>query len=405
MKRLICLLLSGLLLLAMLPGAALAEGNPVPEASKAVVGIVSGIYYQGGEAYTYDGYYGTGTGFGVGKPGEDAQIFVTNCHVVTDDNGNEYDEVFILIDGADITKESTVLPCKILTVDRNIDLAVIQANKPIPGVTTLPLRSAKELPVGEKVYALGYPGVAEYAADVNDYSIGSLTATDGMVSRHLTSSGVQCMAHTAAINHGNSGGPLIDGSGNVVGINTFMVQDPDTSELRGYAIYIDYAMEALEKLGLDYTLWNAKAAPKSLPLVPVLIGAGVLVVLAVVVFLLFKRKPKRPQKQSGRRIVLQAAAGPLQGMQWELTDTLNLGREPSNSIVLPAQTKGVSRCHCRLQRREDRAVLTDLGSSYGTFVNGSRLAANLPTELASSCRITLGSDEVAFNVLFMESNL
>lgn len=401
MKRLICLLLSGLLLLAVLPGAVLAEGNPVPEASKAVVGIVSGVYYQGGEAYTYDGYYGTGTGFGVGKSGEDAQIFVTNCHVVTDDNGNEYDEVFILIDGADITKESTVIPCKILMVDRNIDLAVIQANKPIPGVTTLPLRSSKELPVGEKVYALGYPGVAEYAADVNDYSIGALTATDGMVSRHLTSEGVQCMAHTAAINHGNSGGPLIDENGNAVGINSFLVKDPDTGELRGYAIYIDYAMEALEKLGLDYTRAGEKTQ-KSFPLVQVLIGAGVLVVLAAAVLLAVKRKPK--PEPAGPRILIQAAAGPLQGMRWELTDTLTLGREPSNSIVLPAQTKGVSRFHCKLQRREDRAVLTDLGSSYGTFVNGTRLAANLPTELSSGCRITLGSDEVAFSISFVQSN-
>lgn len=397
MKRVFSLLF-GILLLALLPLSVLAESNPVPNAKKAVVCIASGVYYKNGKAYTYDGYYGMGTGFGVGKSGDNAQIFVTNSHVVSDDDDNPYDEVYILIDNADLGDESTVVPCKILYADADIDLAIIQAKDPIPGVRTLPLRSAKEISTGDTVYALGFPGIADVAADANHYTVEDITVTNGIVSRHLQSSGVDCMAHTAAINHGNSGGPLIDANGNVVGINTFGLTDMETADTRGYAIYIDYAMEALGELDLPYT---TEAEKKEFPVTAAAIGAGIVIlVVAAAVVLLRKKKPV-PQPVPPQRILLQCTRGPLQGKTWELFVSLSIGRNPGENIVLPADTPGISRRHCLISRQGNQVTVTDLGSSYGTLMNANRLTPNQPVQAFNGANISLANGAVQFQLLFL----
>ena len=391
-------LLFGILLLALLPLSVLAESNPVPNAKKAVVCIASGVYYKNGKAYTYDGYYGMGTGFGVGKSGDNAQIFVTNSHVVSDDDDNPYDEVYILIDNADLDDESTVVPCKILYADADIDLAIIQAKDPIPGVRTLPLRSAKEISTGDTVYALGFPGIADVAADANHYTVEDITVTNGIVSRHLQSSGVDCMAHTAAINHGNSGGPLIDADGNVVGINTFGLTDMETADTRGYAIYIDYAMEALDELDLPYT---TEAEKKEFPVRAAAIGAGIVILIAAAAVVLLRKKKPVPQPAPPQRILLQCTRGPLQGKTWELFVSLSIGRNPGENIVLPADTPGISRRHCLISRQGNQVTVTDLGSSYGTLMNANRLTPNQPVQAFNGASISLANGAVQFQLLFL----
>lgn len=397
MKRVFSLLF-GILLLALLPLSVLAESNPVPNAKKAVVCIASGVYYKNGKAYTYDGYYGMGTGFGVGKSGDNAQIFVTNSHVVSDDDDNPYDEVYILIDNADLDDESTVVPCKILYADADIDLAIIQAKDPIPGVRTLPLRSAKEISTGDTVYALGFPGIADVAADANHYTVEDITVTNGIVSRHLQSSGVDCMAHTAAINHGNSGGPLIDADGNVVGINTFGLTDMETADTRGYAIYIDYAMEALGELDLPYT---TEAEKKEFPVTAAAIGAGIVILVAAAAVVLLRKKKPVPQPVPPQRILLQCTRGPLQGKTWELFVSLSIGRNPGENIVLPADTPGISRRHCLISRQGNQVTVTDLGSSYGTLMNANRLTPNQPVQAFNGANISLANGAVQFQLLFL----
>ena len=53
-------------------------------------------------------------------------------------------------------------------------------------------------------------------------SLEDITVTNGVLSRYLSSNGVKRMAHTATVNSGNSGGPLINDHGQVIGINTFI---------------------------------------------------------------------------------------------------------------------------------------------------------------------------------------
>lgn len=393
LKRIVSVLLAALLL-AMVPLNALAADNPVPKAKQAVVCIVSGIGYQNGKPYTYDGYYGIGTGFGVGRSGEDAQIFVTNNHVISDKQYKPYDQVYIFVDNADFYDESSVVPCRILYADPQVDLAIIQAEAPIPGVGTLPLRSAKEIKTGDDVYALGFPAIADELADSNHYTVDDITVTDGIVSRRLQIGGVDYMAHTAKINHGNSGGPLIDTAGNVVGINTLGIADVENADLRCYAFDIDYAIDVLEQLELPYTKAAGNVGGLSLAAAAA-IGVGIAVVLVLAVVLLLRKK------QSGKvpKVLIQATCGPLQGQSWELLTSLSIGRNPGENIVLPPDTSGISRRHCLLARRGDQVTVTDLGSSYGTFLNGSRITANQPVAVPNGAVLSLASNAVQFRLL------
>lgn len=393
LKRIVSVLLA-VLLLAMVPLNALAADNPVPKAKQAVVCIVSGIGYQNGKPYTYDGYYGIGTGFGVGRSGEDAQIFVTNNHVISDKQYKPYDQVYIFVDNANFYDESSVVPCRILYADPQVDLAIIQAEAPIPGVGTLPLRSAKEIKTGDDVYALGFPAIADELADSNHYTVDDITVTDGIVSRRLQIGGVDYMAHTAKINHGNSGGPLIDTAGNVVGINTLGIADVENADLRCYAFDIDYAIDVLEQLELPYTKAVGNVGGLSLAAVAA-IGVGIAVVLVLAVVLLLRKK------QSGKvpKVLIQAICGPLQGQSWELLTSLSIGRNPGENIVLPPDTSGISRRHCLLARRGDQVTVTDLGSSYGTFLNGSRITANQPVAVPNGAILSLASNAVQFRLL------
>ena len=407
MKRFLCLLLSLVLLAGVLPASVSAGTNPVPKASQAVVFIDSGIEYDNGRPYALNGKtYSTGTGFGVGPAGKDARIFATNCHVVSDEAGRRYDSVFIQVDGSDIMDESTVVRCEILYADPDVDLAIIKAAKPIPGVTTLPIVSAENIPQGSTVYALGFPGIADEMADSNDYTVRDITVTDGVVSRHLRSDGVKCMAHTANINHGNSGGPLINERGQVIGINTFgkseiTINETETNvDARYYAIYADYIMEAMDELGLPYVKGDKQAAaPALLAVGGVLLAA----VLAAAIFLWVRTRASRKRPgtlPAAPAITVRAVRGPLAGLSWQLQSTLSFGRDPTQSIVLPQDTRGVSRSHCVITRQGNSAVVTDLNSSYGTFLNGRRLMPNQPTPLAPNSVISLASDAIAFLVTF-----
>lgn len=378
MKRLYSAFLALLLVCALLPLSAGASENPVPVAKQAVVNIVAGILYDGnGEITYFDEEAGTGTGFGVGPAGEDAQTFVTNRHVVTVGD-TVYDTVYIRIDGADLYDGKTLIECDVVYVGEDGDYAIIQARSPIQGVTTLPLLPAEEMETGDRIYALGFPGIADVMADSNHYTTEDITVTDGTISRYIThttseyAAPLKLMAHTASINHGNSGGPLINEQGQVIGINTFLYRG-DGADTRYYALYIDYAMAALDELGVEYV--DARRQAETAPaqgtnyglIAAVVVGA---LVLAGAAFFLVKKKAP---KQS---LVVTATSGPLQGQMWPLTDTLRVGRAPDCQILYPPDARGVSRDHCTIrlyrENREQYIAVADSGSTYGTFPAGSR---------------------------------
>lgn len=410
MKRMMSLLTACLLVMTLaLPVLAAPADNPVSEAKLGVVGVFAGgIYDEHGDAIDFVDGAGSGTGFGVGLRGEDAQVFVTNHHVVDAAVKNGL-YAYICIDGTDFYNEKTMIRCEILAWDDHNDYAILRTENPVKGVRTLPLLPAEEMEVGDTVFAMGYPGITDYYADESTYRVEDMTITNGIISRYLSTDGTKCMAHTAEVNHGNSGGPLINENGQIIGINTWIFQEG--ADLRCYANYIDYSMAALDELGLPYytDVEEDPVVPgKKLwledNLVLVVAGAGAVVLLLLVVVLAGRKKKAKPnpvspkpQNPAAQPVVLQMSAGPITGT-WKLTDKLKVGRTKDCEICLPDDTRAVSRIHCLICLVDGQVQVTDLGSTYGTYVGGTRTPANRPVNVPKGGEIWIGSNNVRLTV-------
>ena len=165
-----------------------------------------------------------GSGFIISPDG----VIVTNNHVIQ----NAVDIKVTLDDG-------TELPAKLLGADAKSDLAVLKINAPKP-LATIAWGDSDKLKLGDQILAIGNP-----------FGIGT-TVTAGIVSargRDLHSGPYDDFIQIdAPINHGNSGGPLVDREGNVVGINTAIYSPNGGSVGVGFAIPSAEAKAIVAKL-------------------------------------------------------------------------------------------------------------------------------------------------------------
>lgn len=129
-------------------------------------------------------------------------------------------------------------------VPLTLQAKLVTKGEPIPGkdVAILKLPGKKEYPttkigddkrmrVGEQVYALGYPGVATFHPLISEESIAEATLTRGIVSARKTMlGGWQVIQTDVAITHGNSGGPVFNDRGEVIGLATFGSADEERGQ-------------------------------------------------------------------------------------------------------------------------------------------------------------------------------
>ncbi len=159
---------------------------------------------------------GTGTGFYL----KEFDIIVTNDHVVADNAevtiaGKMFEKVF----------------SRVWYTDRKHDLAFLEApkNVDLPDVRLGTYETMKD---GDAVLAIGHPFGLNY------------TATQGVVSKvDRIRDGLKFIQIDAAINPGNSGGPLVNKSGEVIGVNSFIIKGGDNL---GFALPVSYLREALQ---------------------------------------------------------------------------------------------------------------------------------------------------------------
>lgn len=146
---------------------------------------------------------------------------LTNNHVV--EGATEL--VVILSDGTEI-------PAEVISLDEFSDLAVIQAEGKMPAVALL--GNSDQIKPGETVIAIGSP----LGTFKNSVTVGVVSATGRMLD---TGSGYQMedlIQTDAAINQGNSGGPLVNLAGEVVGINVAIVRSSGSSVAEGLGFAI-----------------------------------------------------------------------------------------------------------------------------------------------------------------------
>lgn len=172
-----------------------------------------------------------GTGFII----ENSGYIVTNAHVLSDENGNLASGIRA------VTYEQGTKSAEFIGYDGVLDIALLK----IPGTyESLSFDDSNNIQVGERVIAIGNPLGLQFSV------------SQGIVSavHRKGPNGIDAYIQTdTALNRGNSGGPLINNRGNVIGINNFKVGD---SENIGFALESNYIREAVndiyrEKFGED----------------------------------------------------------------------------------------------------------------------------------------------------------
>ncbi|MCL4562198.1 MAG: trypsin-like peptidase domain-containing protein [Chloroflexi bacterium] len=205
----------------------------VDETGPAVVTVVSTLPDQTTLFGVAPGGQSTGSGVIISEKG----YVLTNNHVIS---GAQKVEV-VLADG-------TTLSAKVVGTDQFSDLAVLLAEgvKDVPAVAVL--GNSDNLKPGESVIAIGSP-LGDFK---NTVTAGVVSATGRSLD---TGEGYQLegMIQTdAAINHGNSGGPLVNLAGQVIGINTLIVRSSGTSgdvaEGLGFAIPANIARAVSDQI-------------------------------------------------------------------------------------------------------------------------------------------------------------
>ena len=187
----------------------------------------------------YGGQEAQGSGFVVSPKG----YILTNSHVITnagDGSGkvSAADRLFVEFQDHDR------VAAKIVGWDIYDDVGLIKVDPADHRLDPVPLGDSAQVKVGQPVAAIGSP-----FGNVNSLSVGVVSATERSISS-LTSqySLVDAIQTDAAINHGNSGGPLFDARGRVIGINAQIRTDSGSAEGVGFAVPIDSARRSMTQL-------------------------------------------------------------------------------------------------------------------------------------------------------------
>jgi len=190
---------------------------------------------------TATGATGQGSGFVVSPEG----YILTNSHVIT--NAGEAvpgtavraaDEVFVEFSDGD------AVAARVVGWDVFDDVALLKVAPGAHALSPLPLGDSAKVRVGEPVAAIGSPFGAE-----SSLAVGVVSATKrsiaALTSRYQLVDAIQT---DAPINRGNSGGPLLDAGGRVIGINAQIRSDTGLSQGVGFAVPVNAAKRSMKEL-------------------------------------------------------------------------------------------------------------------------------------------------------------
>ena len=180
-----------------------------------------------------------GSGFVVSPRG----YILTNSHVIAEADGPDEKMTpasSVFVEFADRDR----VPAKIVGWDPFDDVGVIRVDPKAHDLTPLPLGDSSQVVVGEPVAAIGSP-----FGNVSSLVVGVVSATRRSIAS-LTSdyNVVDAIQTDAPINRGNSGGPLFDARGRVIGINAQIRSDTGVNEGVGFAIPINAARRSMTQL-------------------------------------------------------------------------------------------------------------------------------------------------------------
>ena len=378
----------------------------------------------------------SGSGFVTGRTGQPNEFYyVTNFHVVEDErstvvifeeNGNIYDYA-----------------ASVYATSENYDLAVLKIH-PLgdwdhePGYLEL---ANREIRKGEAVAALGYPAMADLTTSgYDDPAAFQTTFTQGAVSKVTQGawgggrSQFEIAQHTAFVSSGNSGGPLLDECGQVVGINTqFTLEHLDgvTTGASFWAGSSNTLIRFLNDYNVSYGAGGRRcgSVPTSSPpigrgststitwaILVVTVGGLLMAGLVFVTHHIQARRDSSIQMSSPSAAVLQPSMPPPDPMpekppappsrptailtlslgsgekfnltKDDLRSGVTIGRGTENHIKIA--DKSLSRRHARISLQDRVLRITDLGSTNGTRIDGERVKPNTGHQITTNTEIVLG---------------
>lgn len=373
---------------------------------------------------------GTGTGFVVASG-----YVVTNHHVIERHIKDPSWRIIVLTEGQ---KPQPYSPSLAWASD-TLDLALLRVTDlKAPSLTINEGRIEKEDPVT----AIGFPGAADQVDRRGDAMMIS-TRTKGNVSRVISAdwSGrrqVKLVQHTAAVNPGNSGGPLLNACGEIVAVNTAVATTLISGKKRVAVTqgtyFSSHAFElarVLKTRDVPASITNSRCDPNrrfamlaaSVGFLGVLAAAGLFVAFRLrldggigdrLSTLTRMRKRNPPLSVDGTAHIknltasvdeqdgyLVPKAGAARGSELRLPAKMAraggvvVGRQPgAGGITL--EEKALSRKHLRFQLGRDGYTIEDLDSRNGTKVNGQKLNSGEPVAIRSNDVVRIGGASFEF---------
>ena len=180
---------------------------------------------------------GLGSGFVISEDG----YVLTNAHVV-EEQGQRATSIDVVFKGSGT--DTKRLTAKLVGVDASADVALLKVDPSRVELNPLPLGDSDGVQVGSPVVAIGNPLGYDFSL-----SAGVVSATGRNLEAPNNATIPNGIQTDAAINQGNSGGPLIDANGNVVGINEQIASPSGSGNVGlGFAVPINLAKRSVEQL-------------------------------------------------------------------------------------------------------------------------------------------------------------
>jgi len=201
------------------------------QAGPGVVEITSTL--SGGGSFPFGGQGGGGS-----QAQGSGFVYDTQGHVITNQH---------VVDGASSVKvklaDGSSYAATVVGTDPSTDIAVLKIDAPAAKLHPLALDDSSRVQVGDGVVAIGSPFGLE-----NTVTSGIVSALHRQIQAPNQFTINDAIQTDAAINHGNSGGPLLDTSGHVVGINVQIDSNSNGSEGVGFATPIDTVKSVADTL-------------------------------------------------------------------------------------------------------------------------------------------------------------
>ncbi len=169
----------------------------------------------------------SGSGFIISQDG----YVLTNAHVIKD---SDKDSILVTL------YNSSSYPATVVGYDVDNDIAILKIN--VTGLTPVKFGSSSSLSVGDRVYTIGDP-----LGSLNYTMTGGLVSALNRIINTENSDYISTFQTDAAVNSGNSGGPIINGYGQVVGIVTAKYSEQGVEGL-GFALPIDNVLYMINEI-------------------------------------------------------------------------------------------------------------------------------------------------------------